>query len=75
MKTTLTFEADESDKYELNRIIHSTDAYITLFDINNHLRGWKKKDLSEEVYEAIDEIHRYLYKAMEDNNITMDDLP
>lgn len=78
MKTTLIFESDgsdEFDKYELNRIIHATDAYLVLFDICNYLRGCKKQDISDEVYDVIEEVHKHVYEAMEDNNITMDDLP
>ena len=78
MKRTLSFESEDGDRFdkcELNQLLHATDAYLTLFDIDCYIRSYKKKDISEEVYEAMEAVHKYIYEAMENNGITLDDLP
>lgn len=77
MKTEIKLTFDNDDMYQDNairRTINATGAYLTIYGIDNHLRQLLKKDHSESVYEAIEAIRNELYKIMDGNGVSLDDL-
>ena len=78
MKGILEFNLDDSaDMEAYMRAVKSTKLAISLWDMDQYLRGKIKHapdSMSEEEYRALQETRDKLREIMSDNNIDLDEL-